>query len=119
MPSGVATDEAKQFVKDKITTHKVVVFSKTYCPFCVKAKKSLGKFLKPEQMEVIELDTFPSNPAEGLTIIQIQDALGQLTGARSVPRVFIGGNFIGGGDDTAAKEANGQLEKLLNEQGLI
>ena len=30
----------------------------------------------------------------------IQDALAEITGARSVPRVFVGGAFIGGGDDT-------------------
>lgn len=49
----------------------------------------------------------------------IQDALLEKTGGRSVPRVFVGGKFIGGGDDTAAKAANGELERLLKEQGLI
>lgn len=32
----------------------------------------------------------------------IQDYLGQLTGKRSVPRVFIGKTFFGGGDDTVS-----------------
>lgn len=31
------------------------VCSKTYCPFCIKAKKALGQFLQPNQMEVIEV----------------------------------------------------------------
>ena len=35
------------------------------------------------------------------------------TGARSVPRVFVDGKFIGGGDDIAAKSNNGSLKKLL------
>ena len=48
----------------------------------------------------------------------IQDALAQLTGGRSVPRVFVGGAFIGGGDDTAAKARSGELAKLLTAQGL-
>ena len=30
----------------------------------------------------------------------IQEYLQTLTGGRSVPRVFVGGKFIGGGDDT-------------------
>ncbi len=45
----------------------------------------------------------------------IQDVLLQLTGGRSVPRVFIKGKFIGGGDDTAALARNGGLAKLLAE----
>ena len=35
------------------------------------------------------------------------------TGARSVPRVFVDGKFIGGGDDISAKSSNGSLKKLL------
>lgn len=111
MPS----DKAKAFVQDRITTHKVVVFSKTYCPFCIKAKKALGQFLQPNEMEVVELDNLPA----GDNIIDIQDALYEVTGARSVPRVFVGGKFIGGGDDTAAKAANGELQQLLVAAGAI
>lgn len=50
--------------------------------------------------------------------IDIQDALYEVTGARSVPRVFVGGKFIGGGDDTAAKAASGELAQLLAAVGL-
>jgi hypothetical protein len=34
----------------------------------------------------------------------IQAALGEITGGKSVPRVFIGGKFIGGGDDTVSDD---------------
>ena len=37
----------------------------------------------------------------------------RLTGAKTVPRVFVNGNCIGGGDDTAALAANGKLAKML------
>ncbi len=50
--------------------------------------------------------------------IDVQDALYEVTGGRSVPRVFISGNFIGGGDDTAAKAATGELARLLAAAGL-
>lgn len=49
----------------------------------------------------------------------IQDILLKMTGGRSVPRVFINGKFLGGGDETAAAAANGQLETLLKEAGVI
>lgn len=44
---------------------------------------------------------------------QIQDVLNEMTGARSVPRVFIDGNFIGGGTDVKKLGENGQLAKML------
>ena len=41
--------------------------------------------------EVMELDKTPDGPA-------IQDIMLSMTGGRSVPRVFINGKFIGGGE---------------------
>jgi glutaredoxin len=34
---------------------QVVVFSKTYCPYCIKAKKALATLVQPDQMEIIEV----------------------------------------------------------------
>nr|ACL28161.1 hypothetical protein [Dunaliella viridis] len=85
---------AKQFVQQAIAEHKCVVFSKTHCPFCAKAKSALKQFTS--QFTVIELDARPDGD-------EIQDVLKEMTGGRSVPRVFIGGKFIGGGDDTLSQ----------------
>ena len=49
----------------------------------------------------------------------LQDYLLELTGGRSVPRVFVDGKFIGGGDDTARLAANGELRQLLASKGII
>lgn len=49
----------------------------------------------------------------------VQDALQQLTGGRSVPRVFIGQQFIGGGDDTVALARSGELQKKLQQAGAL
>ena len=49
----------------------------------------------------------------------IQDYLNQLTGGRSVPRVFVAGKFIGGGDDTVAKQQSGELKQLLQQAGAL
>jgi len=43
---------------------------------------------------------------------QIQNALLEMTGARSVPRVFIGGKCIGGGDDTVRLAEEGTLKDM-------
>lgn len=36
-----------------------------------------------------------------------------------VPRVFIDGKFIGGGDDTVKLDKNGELVRLLKEAGVL
>ena len=60
---------------------------------------------------VVELDERDDGPAN-------QAYLGELTGGTSVPRVFVGGKFIGGGDDTVAKQRSGELRKMLAALGL-
>ncbi|KAF4671217.1 hypothetical protein FOL47_001663 [Perkinsus chesapeaki] len=96
--------EAKTFVDSEIAGNKVVVFSKSYCPFCTKAKKALSSV--GADYKAIELDGRKDCDS-------IQDYLLSITGGRSVPRVFIKGKFIGGGDETAAKAKSGELQKIL------
>ena len=43
----------------------------------------------------------------------------EITGASSVPRVFIGGKCIGGGDDTEALDKAAQLRPLLEQNGAL
>lgn len=45
---------------------------------------------------------------------EIQSVLGEMTGARSVPRVFVKGQFIGGGTDVQKLAKNGELQKMLS-----
>jgi len=96
---------ASSFVKNAIESHKVVVISKTFCPFCTNAKsalKSAGIDFKAYEIE--------SNP----DMNAIQDELKNITGARSVPRVFIDQKFFGGGDDTVAGVKSGKIQKILD-----
>jgi glutaredoxin len=37
---------------------QVVVFSKTYCPYCIKAKNALKTLVQPDQMEIIEVGSW-------------------------------------------------------------
>merc|ERR1719376_1295825 len=94
-----------QKVEVPINSNKVMMFSKSYCPFCVKAKDAL-KDLGVE-FEVMELD----KRADGS---KVQDIMFDKTGARSVPRVFVNGKFVGGGDKTVAMKKSGELLKLIN-----
>eukprot|EP00928_Gymnodinium_smaydae_P029621 TRINITY_DN2225_c0_g1_i4.p1 TRINITY_DN2225_c0_g1~~TRINITY_DN2225_c0_g1_i4.p1 ORF type:complete len:223 (-),score=40.07 TRINITY_DN2225_c0_g1_i4:20-625(-) len=95
---------AAEAVDAFVSQNKVIVFSKTYCPFCKKAKAALTE--AGATFTTVELDEREDGDA-------IQDALLAKTGGRSVPRVFIGGKFIGGGDDTVRLQSTGELASLL------
>ena len=89
-----------------INDNKVAVISKSYCPYCTRAKQALSKVYP--NYKVIEIENNPECQA-------IQDYMSQLTGGRSVPRVFINGKFLGGGDETAAALRSGKLAELINQ----
>ncbi|KAH8406281.1 hypothetical protein KR215_010178 [Drosophila sulfurigaster] len=93
-----------QFVRDAIANNKVTIFSKTYCPYCTMAKEPFRK-LNVNAL-IIELD----NRKDGN---EIQSVLGEMTGARTVPRVFIDGKFIGGGTDIKRMYELGTLQKYF------
>ena len=87
--------------------HKVLVFSTTTCPYCRKARQALEEV--GANAHVVELDQDKDGPA-------IRDIMQKMTGAKTVPRVFINGRFVGGGDETLALKNSGELSKLLQEE---
>lgn len=98
----------------KIHHEQSPVFSKSYCPYCVKAKDAIRSALGQPGVAattVWELDERDDGAA-------IQAYLGKKTGASTVPRVFVGGKFLGGGDDTARAARDGTLVKLAREAGV-
>jgi len=111
------TDDADAFVRNAINTKPVVIFSKSTCPYCRKAKQALSVYrLSSSVYEIVELDEMR---VSSNWIDMVQSTLAALTGSRTVPRVFIGGKCIGGGDDTANLHRSGQLEAMLREAGAM
>ncbi|KAI8882637.1 glutaredoxin-1 [Backusella circina FSU 941] len=91
-------------VEEIIKNNKVAVFSKSYCPYCTKAKKLL-KDLNANAF-VIELDVEKNGAA-------IQQYLLQKTGQRTVPNIFIDEKHIGGCSELMDVNARGELKALL------
>lgn len=70
-----ADERTIQWVEEKIHEQQVVVFSKTTCPYCSEAKKILDKTsANYKSHEINRMDNCS----------QIQDALQDKTGARTV-----------------------------------
>lgn len=78
---------AQALVTKAIQENAIMVFSKSYCPHCVRAKRVLDAELGQHKYAVMELESRSDCSA-------IQDYLSKLTGARTVPRVFIQGELI-------------------------
>ncbi|XP_070758342.1 thioredoxin reductase 3 isoform X3 [Enoplosus armatus] len=98
-------NELKSRIRQLIDSNQVVVFSKSYCPYCVKVK-DLFKELKVE-CNVVELDLIEDGT-------NYQEMLLEMTGQKTVPNVFINKTHIGGCDKTMQAHKDGSLQQLLS-----
>ncbi|XP_031216379.1 glutaredoxin-1 [Mastomys coucha] len=104
---------AQEFVNSKIQSGKVVVFIKPTCPYCRKTQEILSQLpFKQGLLEFVDITATHNTDA-------IQDYLQQLTGARTVPRVFIGKDCIGGCSDLISMQQNGELMTRLKQIGAL
>ncbi|XP_012629346.1 glutaredoxin-1 [Microcebus murinus] len=104
---------AQEFVNGKIQPGKVVVFIKPTCPYCRRTQEILSQLpFKQGLLEFVDI-TATSEANE------IQDYLQRLTGARTVPRVFIGKECIGGCSDLITMQESGELMTRLRQIGAL
>ena len=80
----------------------IVMYTKSYCPYCHAAKDLLEK--KAASFEEIDVTRDP----EGFRAM-----VARAGGRTTVPQIFIGDTFVGGCDDLYALEARGKLDGLL------
>lgn len=69
-------------VKNLIKSNKVMVFSKSYCPYCTRAKSALSQM--GIDFKTLELDEINGGG-------EIQSYLRQITGQSTVPNIFVRG----------------------------
>jgi len=80
----------------------VVIYSKSWCPFCVQAKR----LLQSKKVEFTEIDV-EREPAK------MQEMM-KKSGRRTVPQIWVGDTHVGGCDELFASEQQGKLDKLLS-----
>ncbi len=82
---------------------QVTIYTKAYCPYCVRAKSVLDN--KGVSYQEIRIDEQP----------ELRPQMIERAGGRStVPQIFVAEQHIGGCDDMLALDASGQLDPLLN-----
>ena len=102
--------QIEQKVQDLIDQNPVMIFSKSYCPFCTKTKDMLKRGRVP--FKAVELDR------DSKTGTAMQTYLEQKTGQRTVPNCFVGKQHIGGNDAMQAAANNGSLKQMLDRLGV-
>ncbi|KAL4151837.1 hypothetical protein PRNP1_008774 [Phytophthora ramorum] len=101
---------AEDIVWSAINQNALVLFSKSYCPYCKKTKETLaGLGAKPV---VFELDTREDGAA-------IQAFLFRLTRQSTVPNLFIKGKSVGGNDNVQELQRSGELADRLKKARAI
>ncbi|MBK5207003.1 MAG: glutaredoxin 3 [Polaromonas sp.] len=81
----------------------VKIYTTATCPYCIHAKQLL------KERGVTKLDEIRVDMAPGE-----RQKMTDITGRRSVPQIFIGGEHVGGCDDLVALDSRGGLLPLLN-----
>jgi len=97
---------SKDKIDELVNNNAVVVFSKTYCGYC-RSVKDLFKTLN-QDVKVLELDVVGDGD-------DIQNELFKITKQKTVPNVWVGGEFIGGNDATQALHKKGELTPKLEK----
>lgn len=82
---------------------KVTMYSTEVCPYCIRAEALLKKRGVTE-IEKIRIDLLPEQ----------RDIMMARTGRRTVPQIYIGERHVGGFDDLAELDSQGELVPLLN-----
>ncbi len=82
---------------------KIEIYSKDWCPYCSKAKS----LLQSKQLDYTEVDITSDQTREQEMI--------ERPGRRTVPQIFIGGEFIGGATDVLEKHQTGELQTRLRQ----
>jgi len=80
----------------------VEIYSKAFCPYCIRAKS----LLKGKGVPFEEHDITMGGPRRAEMIQRAQ-------GRTTVPQIFIDGAHIGGCDDLVALDRAGKLDPLL------
>ncbi|KAL8863697.1 MAG: hypothetical protein Q9178_000380 [Gyalolechia marmorata] len=126
---------AKTKAQNIIDENAVAVFSKSYCPYCTASKTLLSelgaKFYVIEMDQVVPILPPPLHQQtlkkESKTNnlhaqhtddgADLQSALEEISGQRTVPNIYISQKHIGGNSDLQAKKS--QLPNLLREAGAV
>lgn len=101
------------FVDDAInkSEEQVVMFSLEWCEFCWSARKMFEKFDIPYRSVDLDSVTYQKDNLGG----KIRNVLTDKTSFKTIPQIFVGGEFVGGSTDVFDAYRDGRLQQLLKQ----
>ena len=89
---------------DDSASGAVTMYSTSFCGYCDRARSLLNR--KGVSVKEIKVD---EDPADRAAMLQ------RTGGRRTVPQIFIGDVHVGGYDELAQLDRNGELDRLLRK----
>ena len=118
VPAAVAPPAADQAALDEVIAtaeaHPVVMYALQWCEFCWSVRRMFQE--AGIDYHVVELDGPDFRQGDRAT--RIRAALREITGAPTIPQVFVAGEHLGGATETFDAYNSGRLQALLESRSL-
>jgi glutaredoxin 3 len=88
------------------------IYTKTMCPYCVKAKKILTQLNIPYEEYLISVNITEQSPGANQHYVTRAQLLERAPDAKTVPQIWIDGRHVGGCDDLEAEVKAGKITAL-------
>jgi cysteine synthase A len=113
-PAPACDEGTVRFVDDTIRESAVVMFALEWCEFCWSARKFFDRVRVPYRSVDLDSVPFQADDRGG----RVRRVLAARTGATTIPRIFAGGEHIGGCTDLFDAWRAGTLQKKLDALGV-
>jgi len=116
-PEIEAPADAVKFLNDTVSDpdEPVVLFALEWCEFCWSLRKMFAKYEIPYRSVDLDSVAYQEDNKGG----KIRAALRERTGSKTIPQVFVGGQFIGGATELFDSQKGGELAELLEKNSVI
>ncbi len=112
-----APADAVAFLNETISDndHPVILFSHEWCEFCWSVRKMFAKYEIPYLSVDLDSVAYQENNKGG----KIRAALREKTGSKTIPQIFVGGQYIGGATELFDSQKEGNLAELLENSSVV
>ncbi len=111
-----APADAVAFLDEAISDNDnpVVMFSHEWCEFCWSVRKMFAKYEIPYVTVDLDSVAYQQDNKGG----KIRAALLEKTGSKTIPQIFVGGQYIGGATELFDSQKDGELAELLEKSSV-
>ena len=101
--------DAKDFIRETITEHPVVLFMKGTAQFpqCGFSGRAVGLLKQAGARNLVTVNVLEDD--------DVRQAIKEVSNWPTIPQLYVNGEFVGGSDIMAEMAESGELQKLLGQ----